>query len=339
MKTLGKADFRRLFQASTPWIDVRAPVEFAAGSIPGAVNLPILNDEERREVGILYKESGQAAAVARGHALVSGEVKAKRVSAWLAAIRARPSTLVYCFRGGMRSQIAQSWIAEAGVERPIVEGGYKALRSFLSDCLDRELARIRFQVVTGPTGSGKTEYLRRSGQFHIDLEALAGHRGSAFGAMARPQPTQIDFENHLALALLMIPDSAGPVLIEDESRMIGKRFVPDGLFRVMQTSDRIRLEVSFERRVENIYREYVLESALGTEGDRARFDEFRAAITAISRKLGGLRTQAFMRDLDHCEAEFLAGRGLEANREWIRRLLAEYYDPVYQKGSRSYAKR
>jgi tRNA 2-selenouridine synthase len=308
------------------WIDVRAPVEFGAGAVPGAVNLPLLTDEERHQIGIVYKQSGQAAAVELGHRLVGGVVKEARVQAWLQAAPA----VIYCFRGGLRSQITQSWLLEQGVDLPIVAGGYKALRQCLMAALEDGARSLNFEVVCGPTGSGKTEYLRASGRPFVDLEELAAHRGSVFGAMDRPQPTQINFENALALELLRrLRDGNGPVLIENESRLVGRRVIPPMLFEKILSSPKFHLQVPLDTRVGNILRDYVLDSSLGRTGDLGKFSEFRRSVTAISRKLGGLRAKEILADLDRSEAEFIEGRGLDSNRVWIEKLLVWYYDPLY----------
>ncbi|HBM45267.1 MAG TPA: tRNA 2-selenouridine(34) synthase MnmH, partial [Halomonas sp.] len=116
----------KVIASNTPLIDVRAPVEFAQGSLPGAVNLPLMVDEERHQVGIAYKQQGQQAAIALGERLVSGEIKQARVAAWQAYLAQHPDASIYCFRGGLRSQIAQQWLVDAGLHRPRIEGGWKA---------------------------------------------------------------------------------------------------------------------------------------------------------------------------------------------------------------------
>jgi len=126
-------DFRQLFLQNVPLMDVRAPVEFAKGAFPQAVNLPLMNDSERQKVGTRYKQQGQAAAIALGHQLVRGKLKAARIDAWLAQVQAAPEGYLYCFRGGLRSQLVQQWLSEAGVQYPRVIGGYKAMRRFLID--------------------------------------------------------------------------------------------------------------------------------------------------------------------------------------------------------------
>src|SRR5699024_4800628 len=170
-------------------------------------------DEERRRVGIAYADQGQSAAVALGERLVSGSIRAARIAAWQRLVKRHPNAILYCFRGGMRSQIAQQWLAEAGIECPRIEGGWKAMRQAL-------LARIHaaaeqpLLIINGLTGCAKTPLINAldSG---LDLEACARHRGSAFGRHPLCGPSQIDFEHAVGLRLLELP---GPVVLEDESR-------------------------------------------------------------------------------------------------------------------------
>ena len=131
-------DFRALFLDGRALLDVRAPVEFAKGAFPGAVNVPLLTDAERHEVGVRYKRRGQDAAIALGAELVDERERSDRVARWQAFAEAHPDGALYCFRGGLRSRITRHWLAEAGVELPLVTGGYKAMRAFLI----AELARL-----------------------------------------------------------------------------------------------------------------------------------------------------------------------------------------------------
>ena len=151
------SNYRDLFLDNVPMMDARAPVEFAKGAFPGVVNLPLMTDEERELVGICYKQRGQQAAIELGHRLVGGAVKAARLDAWAAFAKAHPDGYLYCFRGGLRSQIVQQWLRdEAGIAYPRVTGGYKAMRGFLLDTLDRAIAECDFLVLGGMTGTGKT---------------------------------------------------------------------------------------------------------------------------------------------------------------------------------------
>ena len=196
-------DFRGLFLDGTPLLDVRAPVEFAKGAFPGALNVPLLTDEERHEVGVRYKRHGQEAAIALGAELVGEDERARRTAAWRRFAEAHPDGVLYCFRGGLRSRIAQAWLADAGIEMPLVTGGYKALRSWLIETLAALCERTPLRLVGGRTGVGKTALLHRLGRT-VDLEGIARHRGSSFGALAESQPGNIDFENRVTIELLRL---------------------------------------------------------------------------------------------------------------------------------------
>jgi len=328
-----QSQFSALLLSSNPWIDLRAPTEFLLGSIPNAVNLPLLKDHERAEIGLIYKKSGQQAAIARGHELVSGAPRERRLDAWEVQIRNNPKTIIFCFRGGLRSQIVQAWLLERGLRVPLVLGGYKAIRRFLLETFEDGIRNLDFKIVCGPTGSGKTQHLRASGEAFIDFEALANHRGSAFGAFASPQPTQINFENSLALEVLKLSKLRTPVLVEDESRMIGRRSLPEALFEKMQLSPRIVIDLHLDDRVRNILRDYVLDVNLRSSSHEEMFENFRQSVLAISKRLGGLRAKEILDDLEFSVLEFRAGRGLESNCVWIRKLLIWYYDPLYQRSS------
>jgi tRNA 2-selenouridine synthase len=172
-------DLTRLFTIDTPLIDTRAPIEFEQGAFPQSQNLILMSDDEREKIGACYKNKGQAKAIELGHELVQGDVKNKRIEAWLQFIKNNPNGALYCFRGGLRSQITQQWIYTAsGIDYPRVKGGYKALRRFLIDETYRIMQQITPIVIGGQTGCGKTLLLDKINN-RIDLEGLANHRGSA----------------------------------------------------------------------------------------------------------------------------------------------------------------
>lgn len=323
-------DFESLFLNSTAWLDVRAPVEFQAGAVPESTNIPLLTDDERQQVGLTYKQQGPRAAIELGHRLVRAEIKETRVQAWRQFMEENPNAAIYCFRGGLRSQIVQGWLSEVGIERPLVMGGFKALRRFLLQTLDTQLEGCNFEVVSGPTGSGKTHFLRASGRMFLDLEALANHRGSAFGSYDTPQPSQICFENALAIELLKLRHHGEKILVENESRLIGKCIIPHKLFQKIRSSPKTRLEVSFDERIENIFKDYIVNSRLGQNNDPSRFNDFRKSVMMISRKLGSLRAQEILADIEQSQSRFLNGQGLGSNRIWIAKLLKWYYDPLYR---------
>lgn len=331
-------DFRQIFLQSAPLMDVRAPVEFAKGAFPGAVNLPLMTDTERQQVGTCYKHSGQEAAIALGHKLVNGEIKAQRVAAWAQFAKANPQGYLYCFRGGLRSQLVQQWLAEAGIDYPRVIGGYKAMRRFLIDSLEQTVQDLPLNIVAGLTGTGKTEVITAVGN-SLDLEGHAHHRGSSFGRHATPQPNQIDFENALSIEALRITDKGFKQLVlEDEGRMVGSCTVPLELFRIMQQAPLIWLEDSFENRVKRILGDYVVDmhgefAALHPDDPQAAFDQFAEHLTGgllrIRKRLGGDKQQDLLACMEDALTEQRRSGSVDAHQEWIAALLTDYYDPMY----------
>jgi tRNA 2-selenouridine synthase len=337
LSNIASSSLKDLFLRNTPLIDVRAPVEFLQGSLPGAVNLPIMNNEERALVGTTYKQAGREKAMALGHELVSGEVRDHRMQLWIAQIRNCPESVIYCFRGGLRSQITQRWLSELAIKRPLIQGGYKKARQFLREGIDHFSSEKSLLMISGPTGSAKTDLLKRvqSVRPTVDLEALAFHRGSAFGALGSSQPSQIDFENTLSVQLLKLSDSmtGQKVLVEDESRLIGRCAIPESFFIRMRDSEVVYVEESFEQRVENIFQDYILKTGIGRQDLDAGFAQFifyKNAVMMISRKLGGARAQEILQDLEVSQSQFLANhQDIDSNRVWIAKLLNYYYDPLY----------
>lgn len=294
-----------------PFLDVRAPLEFQKGHIPGSWNAPILNDEERHQVGLTYKTKGQQAAIALGQRLVDPH-RDERVQIWIDGLKKSALPLLACWRGGLRSETAQAWIQEAGLKAERLEGGYKALRNSLLEILARPYSGY---VLTGLTGSGKTEFI--AAHSSVDLEALAHHRGSAFGGFPSPQPSQQSFENALALKL---HQSSGPLLLEDESRLIGRCLIPDEFLKTMQALPRVELVTPLEERIRLIEKEYV-----------------KAGEVTLLRQLGTIRNR--LGGLAH---EQLCGKIRSAFRtgdhsDWIRDLLTNYYDPMYTHSQQRHA--
>lgn len=330
--------YRELFLNDVPMMDARAPVEFAKGAFPGVVNLPLMNDVERQKVGTCYKQHGQAAAIEMGHRLVSGEVKAARIQAWAEFARRHPEGYLYCFRGGLRSQIVQQWLrTEAGITYPRVIGGYKAMRSYLLDVLEQAVAECRFVLVGGMTGTGKTEVIA-SLENALDLEGLANHRGSSFGRRATEQPAQIDFENALSVRLLKARAAGGQsFVLEDEARLIGRCALPLSLHQTMQECPLVWLEDDFASRVQRILKDYVVDlcaefvavSPSPEAGFEAFADRLRQGMANIQKRLGGERYQRLAGALEEALAEQQRSGAVEGHRQWIEGLLAEYYDPMY----------
>ena len=322
--------FDKLFVDDTPMIDVRSPAEFAKGAFPFTTNLPILNDNERRRVGLRYKELGLEAARSLGHSLVSGRTRNVRIEAWKDFREANNNTVLYCFRGGARSRIACEWLASRGVSVPLVVGGYKAMRQHLLDVYQR-LPNVL--LVSGRTGSGKTTFLSNF-ENAIDLEWLANHRGSAFGGNLSPQPTQIDFENSLAICFLK-KRSQSEILLEDEGHLIGRINLPSPLQDAMKTSPIIVIEEPVKVRTKRIYHEYIVRQWQNYQDyfklqAEVEFEKYLlSAIDAIRKRLGGLAHQQIRQQMvEACKYQKQNGC-LELHLRWINALLVDYYDPMY----------
>ena len=330
-------DYAEIVKNGRHLIDLRAPVEFAKGSFPDTVNLPLMDDREREMVGTEYKKRGNEAALALGHSLVSGRKREERIRKWVEEIEKRPDSYIFCWRGGQRSAIVQKWIEEAsGIRVPRIEGGYKAFRNFLMSSGLEIAQRNDILIIGGRTGCGKTILLSRIPD-SIDLEGLAGHRGSAFGRYAYPQPTQISFENALYYEMLGVDDlSTGRIVIEDESRNIGQRYIPPEIFSIFQRGEVVILEASLEERVEISYRNYVLDSqkeyAQALEDGICPYDWYETMLHnfgRIRKRLGDARYRKFTAMFEDAWRYQKRTSDPSAHKEWISALLSEYYDPMY----------
>ncbi|WP_445937090.1 tRNA 2-selenouridine(34) synthase MnmH [Pseudomonas sp.] len=330
------SNYREIFLNDVPMMDARAPVEFNKGAFPGVLNLPLMDDSERQRVGTCYKQHGQDAAIAMGHQLVSGQVKDERVAAWAAFAKANPHGYLYCFRGGLRSQITQQWLTEAGIDYPRVIGGYKAMRTFLLETTQQAVSECDFVILGGLTGTGKTDVLVQLNN-SLDLEGHANHRGSSFGKRATGQPMQIDFENRLAIDLLkQRARGVQQFVLEDEGRMVGSCTVPLALYQGMQEYPLVWLEDAFEDRVERILRDYVINlcaefiSLHGEEdGFRLYAERLLQSLSNIQKRLGGERYQRLLAIMQAALDEQQRSAAVDLHRGWIDGMLREYYDPMY----------
>lgn len=288
-----------------PIIDARSEGEFAQSLIPGAINIPILNDGERVIVGTLYKNKGNEAATLKGFELVGPRFHDIQKS----ALSQFPDKkiLIYCWRGGMRSQILSWLLTMVGFEVYRLQGGYKTYRTH---CFDLIRGKLNLIVLSGRTGTGKTRLLKRlesKGEQILDLEGIANHKGSSFGAIGQdPQPTVEQFENLLAEAMMKL-DSDRPAWIENESRKIGRLILPDQFYRQMLQAPLIDIQRTDAERVQLIAEEYGLLPK----------DELIQAVLRLKKKLGGLRTSQAIEAI------------VDGNHEdWIANLLI-YYDKAY----------
>ncbi len=290
---------------SLPVIDVRSPSEFRRGHIPGAASLPLFDDEERTEIGTIYKQKGHNAAVKRGLDIIGPKMR------WLVEqaehIAPQRSVLLHCWRGGMRSG-SLAWLLETtGFEVQTLEKGYKAFRNFI---LDTFTEKRPVYILSGYTGSGKTEVLHELselGEQIIDLEGLAHHKGSAFGHLGeKKQPAGEQFQNLLGMAWHQA-EKERPVWLEDESRFVGRRCIPQPLFKQMRSAPVFKIEVSKEARIRRLAKDY------GHYPD----EKLKESILHIKKRLGGLRTEQAIEALEEDDLEKAAG------------LVLHYYDKAY----------
>jgi len=332
------ADYLKLFLQDLPLLDVRAPIEFQQGAFPNASNCPLLDDRQRELVGTRYREDGQDAAIALGLELATPALRAERLATWRDFCERHPHGYLYCFRGGLRSHLTQQWLREAGIDYPLVRGGYKALRAFLLDALQHCLQQVPLVVLGGPTGAGKTQLLQACAPA-LDLEGLARHRGSAFGAMLQTQPAQISWENSVAIALLKHrhgPRPQLPLLVEDESRLIGRIWLPPLLQQALARAPLLVLETPLDQRIAAIRRDYI---DLPWQQYRQHYDtaaETRFAafvldnLARIRKRLGGARHGALHLQFSTALQMLFQRDDSSAFEPGIRQLLLDYYDPMYE---------
>lgn len=331
-----RADFKRLFLDDTPLLDVRAPIEFAKGAFPQSVNIPLMTDEERHLVGIKYKEAGQQQAIALGAELVTPDLRQQRIALWQAFAEQHPDGALYCFRGGLRSRITQQWLTQAGLDLPLIEGGYKALRAYLMNTLETLCDSMPLVLIGGRTGNGKTLLIQQLGRT-IDLEALANHRGSSFGNMVSRQPSNIDFENAVSVAMMKLDDKgAGRVFLEDEARLIGRVCLPESLRLAMQRSPIVILECDMQTRVGHCYEDYVpdlLRRYRSANGEVQGFADFSAhhkdSLQRIQKRFGGENYQLALTLLEKALKQHEQHDDTSGYAPFIEMLLRDYYDPMY----------
>ena len=293
-----------------PLLDVRAPVEFAQGHVPGALNLPLFSDEERAHIGTTYKQVSQERAVHLGLEFFGPKMSAMvKLAQKLAPDK---EVRLHCWRGGMRSGAVQ-WLLElAGFRVHLLDHGYKDYRRAVLASFAQPRA---WRVLSGLTGSGKTDVLHalQAAPHHqpvLDLEGLANHKGSAFGAIGQPaQPTQEQFENNLAAARAGLPAAAAG-WVEDESRQIGRLTIPPALFEQLRVAPRWVLSAPRAVRVTKLAAEYGAQAPA----------ELAAAIERLSKRLGGLATSQALAAVEAGDFERMV------------ELVLDYYDKTYAYG-------
>ena len=312
-----------LIQKKTPFIDVRSPNEFGQGSIPLSINIPILNDKEREIVGKAFKSNGQEKAKKIGHELVSGKKKQDCVKEWKKFIENNPNSWLYCARGGLRSEIAQSWLKEIGLNIDRVEGGFKSIRNFCLEVFEHiEKDDKDWIILAGRTGSDKTGMINQLNN-SIDLEGLANHRGSAFGARSTKQPSPIYFENCLAFEYLYCESKK--LILEDESRTIGRLVIPINFYNKMKKSKICIVEVPIEERVKNIFNGYVASKLKNDKNVQLTKDSFLVNLYKINKRLGASNFYKIKGKIQ--EAFYKNNKNI--HYEWIEELIVNYYDKMY----------
>ena len=299
-----------------PVIDVRSEAEFEHAHIPGAWNLPLFNNEERKIVGTIYKQTSREDAIKKGLEFFGPKMKEMILFVEDKMKGFNPSNktiLVHCWRGGMRSA-GVAWLLDLyGFKVYTLVGGYKAYRNWVLKILE---SKPRLKILGGYTGSGKTivlDALKKMNQVVVDLEGLAGHRGSAFGNIGLPkQPSQEMFENKLAVELdgAHINNDVDSIWLEDESQRIGTVNIPQSFWLHMRKSDIHFIEIPFENRLDYLVDTY----------GKLEMSELKSATERIQKKLGGLETKTALAFLD------------ENNIRGAFSILLKYYDKLYSKG-------
>jgi tRNA 2-selenouridine synthase len=240
------------------FIDARTPAEFAEDHLPGAINLPVLDNAQRIIVGTLYKQQSAFEARRVGGAMVAANI-AHHLQTELKDKPRNWRPLIYCWRGGQRSGSLTTWLRMVGWDACQLEGGYKAFRHHVIAELERIVPQLDLRIVCGPTGSAKTrvlEALQALGAQTLDLEDLAAHKGSVLGALpGRPQPAQKHFETLLWTHLQRF-DTTRPIYLEAESRKIGSVFVPEPLIVAMRRSACVLIDASRDARLDFLIRDY-----------------------------------------------------------------------------------
>jgi tRNA 2-selenouridine synthase len=291
-------------------IDVRSPGEFAADHIPGATNLPVLSDEQRAVVGTIFHQQGGFPARKIGAADVSVNI-AHHLRHHLADKGKDYRPLIYCWRGGQRSASMATVLTQVGWRVTVLRGGYKTYRTHVRRELQALPPLYEFRIVAGPTGSGKTQFLRAlaaRGAQVLDLEALAGHRGSVLGAVG-PQPPQKLFDSHLLVELGRL-DPTRPVWVEAESNRVGDLFLPEALWDRFQGANGVQLEVPTGERVRHLLEEYA--------SLRSAPEELKAKLRRFAPRHGHRQVEAWCHLIDAGAWEPL-----------VASLLAVHYDPAY----------
>ena len=295
------------------FIDVRTPAEYEEGHITGAVNIPLLSNNERAEIGIIHKNEGSDEAKKRGLEIVSTKLPIL-VAQVKEAARNSKETVVYCWRGGMRSKSLVGILDIMGIKALQLSGGYKVYRRFVLEELKNFEVAPEIMVLCGSTGVGKTmilERLTQKGICVIDMEGMANHRGSAFGHVGMGKPATAQAFDAELLSALKAGNEQMYMFVECESKRIGNVYIPDALFKAMRTGVKILLKADINVRIRRLIGEY-------TDSATKNINEIKGCIEALRTKLGNRKTDSLHQEL------------LQGNFEQVAHvLLKDYYDPLY----------
>ncbi len=292
-------------------LDVRTAEEFAKGSIPGARSFPLFDDLERAEIGTIYKQVGRDAAVVKG--LEFFEPRLQQFLLSLSAIKSQ-QLVVYCARGGMRSASVVRLLEENGFRVSQMQGGYKYYRQFILQQLENPTPPLI--VLHGQTGVGKTLILQKLPD-HLDLEGLAQHRSSLFGAINKTPRTQKDFEALLVKKLSQLPEDLF-LFVEGESRKVGQVFIPQSFANAMKSGILVLLKASLETRISRIVEEYNI-------CDEQSIQQIDSILQSLKVALGKVKVEQLRLWLKQGEIENI-----------VHMLLVDYYDPRYQHAMSGY---
>ncbi|KNF08879.1 tRNA 2-selenouridine synthase SelU [Gottschalkia purinilytica] len=300
------------------FIDVRSPKEYKEDTIPNAINLPILNDEEREEIGYIYKQVSHNKAKEKGlryasYKLADIYLKVREL------IDEGKEVALFCYRGGMRSQSVATILNVMGLNVFLIDGGYKSYRKYVVNTLEKFKDEHEYVVLHGYTGVGKTkilEELSKKGYKVINLELLAKNRGSVFGSIGYDEESssQKAFESLLANQLIDISKANGKnVFIESESKRIGKVILPDFLYNKMAKGIRVLIETDIDNRIKNITDDYINIPSVDKN------EKIKKCIYLLKKRIGLKKAEELVSELENENYEYV-----------IRELMINYYDPLYK---------
>jgi len=287
------------------YIDTRSPGEFETDHIPDAVNLPILDNEERAIVGTIYTRVDKEEAIEKGFAIYEQKIEDFKKQLKRLATK---KMVIYCFRGGMRSETITKLAMEIGLDAVQLKGGYKTYRKYVRERLNNYQFKPRLVVLHGLTGTGKTDIIQKCSD-SIDLEGLAKHRSSVFGAIGLSPVSQKMFESQLLIEMDRLQDRKY-VLIEGESRKIGNIIIPEFFFEAMKTGINVKIEASMDERVARLMKIYT--------SSKENIIKIRQITATLVKRLGKQKVNTMLELLEQNKPA-----------EFMKRILIDYYDPLY----------